>query len=101
MAFYFNDFTCHFVKGGPQEVTVPKNKGPGDVEAEEISTLFGAKVKVFPNGNIQVINDGEENSNSKESFSSKKRMGKRKATPSKQKGTKKKAKGRPAKKQRK
>ncbi|KAK3768182.1 hypothetical protein RRG08_031720 [Elysia crispata] len=48
--------------GGPQEVTVPKNKGPGDVEAEEISTLFGAKVKVFPNGNIQVINDGKNSS---------------------------------------
>ncbi|GFS19805.1 ribosomal L1 domain-containing protein 1 [Elysia marginata] len=73
--------------GGPQEVTVPKRKAPVDVEAEEISTLFGAKVKVFPNGKIQVINDGEENSDSKPSFSAKKKLGKRKSTPTKQKGS--------------
>ncbi|RUS81861.1 hypothetical protein EGW08_010384 [Elysia chlorotica] len=86
--------------GGPQEVIVPKRKAPVDVEAEEISTLFGAKVKVFPNGNIEVINegDGETDSSSKPSLSKKKGLGKRKAAPPKQKGAKKKAKGRVVKK---
>ena len=35
------------------------------MEAEEISTLFGAKVKVYPNGEIKVIKDGEEDENPK------------------------------------
>ncbi|CAL1533530.1 unnamed protein product [Lymnaea stagnalis] len=47
--------------GGPQDIAIPKEKSnKGDVEAEEISTLFGAKVKVYPNGKIMVIRDGEE-----------------------------------------
>lgn len=51
-------------EGGPQDVVVPKEKtNKDDVEAEEISTLFGAKVKVYPNGKIMIIRDGKEKQN--------------------------------------
>jgi hypothetical protein len=47
--------------GDPKEVSLPKKRKAQDkVEAEEISTLFGAKVKVYPNGEIKVIKDGEK-----------------------------------------
>lgn len=45
--------------GGPQDVKIAKKDQKEVVEAEEISTLLGAKVKVFPNGDIKVIKDGE------------------------------------------
>jgi len=48
-------------EGGPQDISIPKEAKPGKVEAEEISTLFGAKVKVYPDGRILVVKDGEGN----------------------------------------
>jgi len=49
--------------GAPQAITIPKDADKKEVvEAEEISTLFGAKVKVFPSGEIKVIKDGQKES---------------------------------------
>ncbi|XP_059168966.1 ribosomal L1 domain-containing protein 1-like [Physella acuta] len=47
-------------EGGPQAIVIDREeKNKEVVEAEEITTLVGAKVKVYPNGRIQIIKDGE------------------------------------------
>lgn len=57
--FYCNCFPWLCIEGGPQDVTIPKKEREAVVEAEEITTLFDAKVKVYPSGHIKVIKDGE------------------------------------------
>uniref|UniRef100_A0A0B6ZZG8 Uncharacterized protein n=2 Tax=Arion vulgaris TaxID=1028688 RepID=A0A0B6ZZG8_9EUPU len=47
-------------EGGPQDVKFPRERRAKKVEAEEISTLLDAKVKVYPDGRIIVIKDGEK-----------------------------------------
>ncbi|BFZ03046.1 hypothetical protein BsWGS_06085 [Bradybaena similaris] len=50
----------YMAEGGPQDVSLPAKEKPAVVEAEEISTLLDAKVKVYPDGRIRIIKDGEE-----------------------------------------
>ncbi|GFN81947.1 ribosomal l1 domain-containing protein 1 [Plakobranchus ocellatus] len=75
--------------GGPQDVKISKVKKVQDIEAEEISTLFGAKIKVFPDGSITIIKDGVEKKDESSPFASKKIVRKRKGAPSKERGGKK------------
>jgi len=60
-------------QGGPQEVEMPAEEArQEEPEAEEISTLFGAKVKVYPNGYIRIIDD--EGNKERRRFQGKKRI---------------------------
>ncbi|XP_013069710.2 ribosomal L1 domain-containing protein 1-like isoform X1 [Biomphalaria glabrata] len=48
----------YIAEGGPQDIKLPKNVRVREkVEAEELSTMLDAKVKVFSNGRIEVIRE--------------------------------------------
>jgi len=76
----------------PQDVTIPREDRKSEpIEAEEISTVFGAKVKVYPNGVVKVIKDGEEDEDEvpkkRRKFSKKKKFQKVKPDKSKSKSS--------------
>ncbi|XP_012934714.1 ribosomal L1 domain-containing protein 1 [Aplysia californica] len=89
----------YLAAGGPQEVTIPKENADKEVvEAEEISTLLGAKVKVYPSGDVEVIKDrdSEGQPQKRGRFRKGKAVGKQsaKTAGAKAKSVKRKAKGR-------
>ncbi|CAG5133054.1 unnamed protein product [Candidula unifasciata] len=55
----------YMAEGGPQDVTLPIKEKRAVVEAEEISTILEAKVKVYPDGRIAIIRDGDDKTDTK------------------------------------